>query len=154
MKTLLTVSILMILAARGLFGAGASVVSVAQRLNALESARDLVAKRSATWKDTVDAVADPFYRSVATKQGEPAQVSVTELSDRDILRKIAPEIEPSGHFVVGGESVLLVKGRRLKVGDVVNITFEGRVYQVAISSIESNSFSLQLNGERLRRELK
>jgi hypothetical protein len=90
----------------------------------------------------------------APDKAEVEPVTRAERSDREILRALAPQIEPSGYFVVGGEPVLLVNGQRVRTGDAVTLNFEGLVYQVAISSIESNSFTLRLNQQELRRELK
>lgn len=158
MKHLISaVSLSLVVVAGNGFAAVNSVIASQQRLNALERARELIAPRASTWKETTKELPDPFYRSKGARNldvGNLPPVTRAELSDRELLRKLAPQIEPSGYFVVGGEPVLLINGKRLKAGDTVNLNYEGLVYQVAISSIESNSFALRLNKQELRRELK
>ena len=57
-------------------------------------------------------------------------------------------------MLIGSEPYLLIGGRRYKVGDQIAVTFEGLVYQVSISSIERNQYTLRLNDHELRREFK
>jgi len=158
MKNLfLGISLSLVVAGGNSVVSGNSVLAGQQRLNVLDMAKGLIAPRASTWKESTKELTDPFFRSKLTRSPKNTGVPVetrTELSDRDILRKLAPQIEPSGYFVIGGEPVLLVNGKRLKVGDAVTLSFEGRVHQVAISSIESNSFTLRLNQQEMRRELK
>jgi hypothetical protein len=158
MKHLLfAVSLFLVAGGANSIAAGNAVVPGQQRLDALEKARELIAPRAPTWRETTEGLPDPFFRSNQARASEKADsepVAPAELTDRELLQKLALQIEPSGHFVVGGEPVLLVNGRRLRAGDSVTLNFEGRVYQVAISSIESNSFTLQLKQQELRRELK
>lgn len=158
MKTLLlAIGFLLGLSGADVLAAGNAVMGGQDRLNALQMARELIAPRTPTWKDTTQDLSDPFFRSKQASAPEPGEVAIerrAELSDREILQKLALQIEPSGYFVVGGEPVLLINGRRLRAGDSVNVNFEGLVYQVVISSIESNSFTLRLRQQELRRELK
>ncbi len=74
--------------------------------------------------------------------------------DRDILEIIAAKVNPSGTFIMGGEPILLISKKKFKIGDRLTIAFDGRDYEVEITSIERTSFSLRLNRAELSRPIK
>lgn len=74
-------------------------------------------------------------------------------NDRELLERIAPAINPSGTFVIGGEPLLLFGQRRVKIGDSLPITFEGTPYVLVITDIQPTAFTLRLNQEQLTRSI-
>jgi hypothetical protein len=85
---------------------------------------------------------------------QPATVLTTVGSDRDILRKIADGITPSGTMQLGDVPILLFGQKKLKVGDTLTIIFEDNSYELKISAIERISFTLRLNNEEITRPIK
>lgn len=138
-----------------------AVFPVPRRLESLKAATNLLAPRVAVWSKNAPEVPDPFYRSQVADTptesaavGEESHARHAEISDLDVLKNVAPEIKPTGTMLIGSEPYLLIGGRRLKVGDQITVTFGGVVYQVSLSSIERNSYTLRLNDQELQREFK
>jgi hypothetical protein len=89
---------------------------------------------------------NPFILSRADKStGAPKQLA----GDRQVLEAVAPHIVPSGVVQVGDSPMLLLREKRLKVGDYLTITFEGTEYMVELSAISHSSFTLRLNKEEI-----
>jgi hypothetical protein len=88
--------------------------------------------------------------AAATAAAEPAKPK----GDRDILEIIASKVNPSGTFIMGGEPMLLISKKKFKIGDHLIIAFDGRDYEIEISSIERTSFSLRLNRAEISRPIK
>lgn len=138
---------------------GRALMSVKRRMDALAMADRVLAQRTPNFTQLVADLSDPFFRVNFAGQDEVAAPEEApgrrfEHSDLDVLKGIAPGIVPTGTLLVGNEPYLLVGEKRLKVGDQISVTFDGLVYQVAVSSIERNSYTLRLNQHELRREFK
>jgi hypothetical protein len=84
----------------------------------------------------------------------PASVLATPGSDRELLRKIADGITPSGTMQLGDVPILLFGQKKFKVGDSLTIIFEDNSYELQISAIERISFTLRLNNEEIIRPIK
>jgi hypothetical protein len=69
--------------------------------------------------------------------------------DREVLTAIAPYIVPSGVVQVGDSPILLLREKKLKVGDYLTITFEGTDYMIELAAINRSSFTLRLNKEEI-----
>lgn len=65
------------------------------------------------------------------------------LVGRDLLEHLAVQIPASGTVNLGGEWILLVGQKRLKVGDGVRINFEGQPYELFIASIAATNFTVR-----------
>lgn len=82
----------------------------------------------------------------------PAQQAKPQ-SEAQILSSIADWLNPSGTLRWGTTTYLLVREKKLKVGDHLTITFEGHDYDVAITAVDSSSFSLRLNHTEITRPI-
>lgn len=89
---------------------------------------------------------NPFVISHNVKATEAAKPLV---GDRQILAAIATYIVPSGVVQVGDSPMLLLREKKLKVGDYLTITFEGTDYMVELAAISHSSFTLRLNKEEI-----
>ncbi len=127
----------------------------AKRQAVLTLANRLLARESVAVKPPADLV-DPFNPpsfGAAPVAGQPAaKVHVAE-SDHEILQQIAPSVQPSGMVSFGGQPLLLFGEKRLKVGDTLTITFEGKEYLIVISRIGQSSFTIRLNHEEITRPI-
>jgi hypothetical protein len=74
-------------------------------------------------------------------------------SNRSLLAALAEQLDPKGTFVLGGESIILLGQKKLKVGERYPITFEGAVYELEITSIETTRFSVRYKNEELTRPI-
>jgi len=73
--------------------------------------------------------------------------------DREVLAAIATRIVPSGVMQLNDQPVLLLREKKLKVGDYLTITFEGADYMVELAAISHSSFTLRLNKEEITQPL-
>jgi hypothetical protein len=62
-------------------------------------------------------------------------------------------LEPKGTFVVGGEAIILLGQKKLKVGETYPINFEGAVYELEITAIETTRFSVRYKNEEITRPI-
>jgi hypothetical protein len=75
------------------------------------------------------------------------------VGDRQILEAIALRVTPDGTAVLPrtGEPVLFFRQKKLKVGDFLTITFDGRDYEVEITAIDRTNFKMRLNRAEITR---
>ena len=137
-------------------GRGA-VANPPKREATLELAAQLIVPRenpaSKLPADLIDPFNPPGFGSVHAV-GKPGDAAHTATSDREILEKIAAQIKPSGMVVFNDNPLLLMREKKLKVGDTLTITFEGTDYVVVITAIERTSFKIRLNREEVTRPIK
>jgi len=71
-------------------------------------------------------------------------------ADKEVLTAIVNNIRPSGVMQApDGQLILLMREKKLKVGDYLTITFEGRDYVIELAAIDHSSFTLRLNKEKI-----
>jgi formylglycine-generating enzyme required for sulfatase activity len=87
--------------------------------------------------------------SQALNQNAKAAVISAPQSDEELLKAAVPNIRPSGVFILGGKPWLLFSGRKLKVGDDIEVTLNGAVYRLAIVEITTTGFRVRLNSAEI-----
>jgi hypothetical protein len=101
---------------------------------------------------------DPEEARLAAEAAEAARragaVVTRPTTPRELLAAIAAEIKPTGVAVLGSESILLIGSRKLRVGDPIAATFDGKPFTVTVTGITRTSFTLRLNGEEFTRPIK
>jgi len=149
----------------GIIGASAAdgpasraVLKPTLRLEALKLAARVLEPREPDWKVTVADLPDPFFRTnFAPTKGEEVIVEAPPRDTRseiDVLRMAAANLHPTGIMMVEGENYMLMEGKRYRSGAVLPMTIDGIVYQIAITAIEGKSYTLRLNEQELRQQLK
>jgi len=81
-------------------------------------------------------------------------VSSSPRTNRDLLIAIATALKPGGSIKLGGSQILLMGVKKVKVGEKLNLTFEGAQHTVEVSAINPTSFTLRYNGEEYTRPIK
>jgi len=132
---------------------GEEVSSLAKRRETLDLASRLLALRTNPAATLTDSLVNPFSPQVRVVAKTP-DAPKSRGTDREILEKIAPTIMPTGMMMFGGKPMLLLREKRLKVGDQVRIPYEGVDYVVVVTAIEPTSFRLSLNREEITRPIK
>lgn len=96
-------------------------------------------------------VVDPFYLPEAEETEGPATGEVTPRgpSEREILEALADRIQPSGIMVTGGEQVLLFGERRVRAGDVLQLSYQGETRRVVVDAVSQRSFTLRFGQEKI-----
>jgi len=89
---------------------------------------------------------NPAEAAPSTEPSAPA--AVPALAGGELLASLASRIPATGTVSLGGEPILLLGQKRLKVGDTVTISFEGRAYELSIAAVTSTSFTVR-RGENI-----
>lgn len=127
---------------------GADVSLPANREKVVSLAEEFMMARAAPVQ-VPDPAPNPFVWPVAPEPEEgdlpstvsemPKQVTMNV----ELLTRLAARIPASGTVILGGQPILLLGQKRLKVGDVVTISFEGENYELSIEGITSTSFTVR-----------
>lgn len=75
-------------------------------------------------------------------------------NDSDLLQLISARVNPSGTLILGGEPILTFGKKRLRVGDHLTVTYDGRDYDLELIGISRTAFSLRLNANEITRPIK
>lgn len=140
--------------------ADASDISTpAKRAETLERSKRLLAARPAPVVTTDPFHSEAFAEFTGAVVRQPVDTGgrnnpVSARSAQDLLQAIAANLKPSGNFVINGEHTLVFGQKRVKAGGILTITFEGTEYNLEVSAIESNNFTLRLNREEFTRPIK
>ena len=78
----------------------------------------------------------------------PTVVPAPSLAGAELLATLSARIPATGTVNLGGEPILLLGQKRLKVGDTVTISFEGQSYELSIAAVTSTSFTVK-RGENI-----
>jgi hypothetical protein len=159
MKTALChFSALAILSAAAFAAPAYDVVPAAKRAATVQLADKLINPAPTT--EPPGTVLNPFTlsgsRSVDAEADEnqaAANKAAIMASNRTLLVALADQLEPKGTFILGGEAIILLGQKKLKVGDVYPINFEGAVYELQITAIETTRFSVRYKNEEITRPI-
>jgi hypothetical protein len=116
-----------------------------QREALVSSALKVLAVRSEP-VSVPDVPPDPFHwpaEPEAVVEETPAEVVGPPVMGSDLLAKLAAQIPVTGTVNIGGQPILLLGQKRLKVGDTVTISFEGQSYDLSIAGIAPTSFTVK-----------
>jgi hypothetical protein len=133
------------------------IVPPQRRAATVELAKRLIV--SAASNESLSNIINPFTLSgersatVPSEAEQQAARAAMMASNRSLLAALADQLEPKGTFVVGGESIILLGQKKLKVGEKLPITFEGAVYELEITSIETTRFTVRYKNEELTRPI-
>jgi hypothetical protein len=125
---------------------GADISPPKQRETLVSAAQQVLSARSAPVV-VPDAPPDPFQWPVepeaAVVDQTPAEVVGPPVMGSDLLAKLAAQIPVTGTVNLGGQPILLLGQKRLKVGDTITISFDGQNYDLSIAAIAPTSFSVK-----------
>jgi len=82
-----------------------------------------------------------------------AAVKERPATDADLLARIAEKITPSGTVTMGNEPLLIFGQKRLRVGDMLTVNYEGKDYKVELTGIQRSTYSLRFNRAELTRRI-
>ncbi|WP_138223257.1 hypothetical protein [Nibricoccus aquaticus] len=134
------------------------VISPVRRVTTLELASKLLNPPAST--DAASGAVNPFTLNgsraedaAADENQATANRAAIMASNRTLLAALSEQLEPKGTFVLGGESIILLGQKKLKVGERYPITFEGAVYELEITAIETTRFSVRYKNEEITRPI-
>jgi hypothetical protein len=82
-----------------------------------------------------------------------AQNKSKPATEAALLERIAERVIPSGTLTLNGEPLLIFAQKRLRVGDRITVTYEGKDYNLEIISIQRFTFTLRLNRAEITRRI-
>lgn len=74
--------------------------------------------------------------------------------DREILETLAMRLNPSGTFVLGDRSMIIIDRNRFEVGTKFIVTYDERDYELELVAIDRTTFTLRYRGEEITRSIK
>ncbi|MFA6961313.1 MAG: hypothetical protein WC205_11225 [Opitutaceae bacterium] len=153
MRTLACISILLVLSSAGL--CAQSITPPIKRTETLNLARELLTTKPIEIPTASIGRNNPFNPVLPVAANvSPSSTAIAVVSDRETLITLASAIAPSGMMQLGDAPILLFGQKKLKVGDILPIVFQGVTYELQVSAIERTSFSLRLNKEEITRPIK
>ncbi len=69
------------------------------------------------------------------------------LSGPELLSQLASTIPSTGTLVFGGNAMLLLGPKKIKVGEKIPVSFEGKDYQLTLTAVTPTTFTVQLGKE-------
>jgi hypothetical protein len=69
------------------------------------------------------------------------------LSGPELLSQLAATIPSTGTLVFGGNAMLLLGPKKVKVGEKIPVSFEGKDYQLTLTAVTPTTFTVQLGKE-------
>jgi hypothetical protein len=69
------------------------------------------------------------------------------LSGPGLLSQLASTIPSTGTLVFGGNSMLLLGSKKVKVGEQIPVSYEGKDYRLTLTAVTPTTFTVQLGKE-------
>jgi hypothetical protein len=132
-------------------------VELARRLAQREQPPALVAEMVQPFNPVAFGQPDPEeLQAIAASRAAAANASAAAkpANDSDLLQLISTRVTPSGTLILGGEPMLIFGKKRLRVGDHLTVTYDGRDYDLELIGITRTAFSLRLNANEITRPIK
>lgn len=148
----IAVGIGLAVASRGYGAVASDILPPSKRTPSVELAARL-AKVATPTPVVVADLKHPFFPSEFNQVEEvPVGKTPSNKSDIEVLETIAANINVSGIMErPNGESILLIRQKKLKVGDHLTITLDDRDFEVEITDIKRTSYSLRLHDAEITR---
>ena len=85
---------------------------------------------------------------------EIEEVAAEEISAAELMPLLAESVNPTGIFAIGGEYYLMFKEDKVKSGGVIPVMHKGKEYDLEISHVLRNGYSLRFQDAELEVKLK
>jgi hypothetical protein len=132
------------------------VTLIKNRKATLELADEILDSEDSTIKERIGKTRNPFKIYVEPKVYKarpsvvsgpaPAPVAAKRLPDEIVVKAVADQINPTGAVVISSKGILMfANGGRLSVGATVPAKIRGETYNVVVSKITADDFTLKLN---------
>ncbi|MEO7600308.1 MAG: hypothetical protein ABIV50_15345 [Opitutus sp.] len=162
---MILMSVVATLLASNLHAAKSDIAGLAARRVVLESASSLtatpaIAPLPSQLNHPFNPVAfgrpdaEELAAIAAAQAAEAAALNkIKPATEADLLERIAERVIPSGTLTLNGEPLLIFAQKRLRVGDRITVTYEGKDYNLELSSIQRFTFTLRLNRAEITRRI-
>lgn len=133
------------------YGQRSDLAPLKQRAELVAKATELIESRGKPITLPDDLI-NPFVGREAPPKIDNSPDAGTLISEAeamegaDFLARLAAQIPVSGTAALGGDALLLLGQKRLKAGDVVKISFEGKSYELTITHVGTTTFTVSRGG--------
>jgi hypothetical protein len=98
--------------------------------------------------------AEELAAMAAARAAEAALLNKTKpATEADLLERIAEKVVPSGTLTMNDEPLLIFGQKRLRVGDHLTVTYDGKDYTLELAGIQRFTFTLRLNRAEITRRI-
>lgn len=104
--------------------------------------------------ESLPPVAPKTGPAAAGGAGAGAAAAPRPAGDREILETLAMRLNPSGTFVLGERSMIIIDRNRFEVGTKFIVTYDERDYELELVAIDRTTFTLRYRGEEITRSIK
>lgn len=136
------------------------VVARTKRMNMLKETRQYMNLADPELKAEISEVRYPFEfkpeevaAPVKVVDNKPVEVAPVEISNQEILDKIAPNIKPTGVLFKGGKGVLILPKGQLADGSAIRVNYADKPYIIRVTDVTTDSFTLRLDDASLVRQI-
>lgn len=136
------------------------VVARTKRINMLKETRQYTNLADPELKSEISEVRYPFEfkpeevkAPVKVVDNKPVEVAPVEITNEEILDKIAPNIKPTGVLFKAGKGVLILPKGQLADGSAIRVNYAGKPYLIRVTDVTTDSFTLRLDDASLVRQI-
>lgn len=100
--------------------------------------------------DVPEESISPFTGKVRAAEPEPDYSNLpvpVGLSGPELLSQLAGKIPSTGTLVFGGNALLLIGPKRVKIGEMIVVNHDGKDYQLTLTAVTSTTFTVKLGDE-------
>jgi hypothetical protein len=101
-------------------------------------------------------VSNPFFRTapeVVVAHVEEAPVPAG-LSGPELLSQLSSKIPSTGTLVFGGNTMLLLGSKRVKIGEKIIVSRDGKDYELTLSGVTSTTYTVKMGEEMSTRPIR
>ena len=150
MKLVFRISVLALFSGLSAHGA---IYSLEERKKMIENGRRVL-EREVIFvdEDIVNRLAVVFGDMTGIVEDE--EETPVKVSPDRLIYELAKQIHPTGVFSVNGDYYLILKEKRIKAGNYMPVRYLGREYNVLLSKVVRNAFSIKMGEQELQIKLK
>ncbi len=103
--------------------------------------------------EEIDRIGNRFSAPSVPERVEEVKEIITPESASEVLDILSKDVNPTGVFVLGGSYILMFKEKRVRVNETVRVAYNNKEYDLIVSKIQSNSFTLRYKDAELNIKL-
>ncbi len=142
-----------VLVSLSLFDSRAAVLSQEERFETIDKTKSFL-NREVRIVDiaTLNQIANPFTPGIILNSVEE-EVEEAPESAEELLAILAPKVKPTGIFSLGGYFIMIIKEERLRIGSLVTVNYGEKDYELTVTSIQRNSYTLKFRDAEMEIKL-
>lgn len=139
----------LMLAGANMLSAQADIPPPDTRVAVVTAVKKVMESRGNPAEISEDSIS-PFTGKVRAAEPEPDYSNLpvpVGLSGPELLSQLAGKIPSTGTLVFGGNALLLIGPKRVKIGETIAVNHDGKDYQLTLTAVTSTTFTVKLGDE-------